>query len=102
MVILAADIRPPGPGQCLARAGPIGIAARCCQGAAPAPGTRRRRTGSRGADQDGRQARPGPARLRISWHAFPSNERRDARGVWTSSPACTVLGPSPVFPAGPI
>jgi hypothetical protein len=26
--------------------------------------------------------------LRISWQAFPSNERRDARGVWTSYLSC--------------
>ena len=32
---------------------------------------------------------------RISWHAFPTNERRDARGVWTSYPACCGSGSKP-------
>ena len=87
MVILAADARTArtpvgacrGPGRSGSRPGPARARHPRLERGDATPGRRC-------TDQDGRRTPPGPARSRISWHAFPSHQRRDARGVWTSSP----------------
>ena len=102
MVILAADARPPGPR-------PAPAAGRGDRDRGPVLPGRGPRAWNRGGatpdrrctDQDGRRTPPGPARWRISWHAFPSNERREARGVWTSYPACYGSGSKTSLPRRP-
>ena len=82
------------------RGGPPPAPARACRGPGPAgprPGPARARhprpvrapatPDRRCPDQQDRRTYLRPAPSRLSWHAFPSHRRRDARGVWTSSPA---------------